>query len=112
MSRPFVARVCHRPNGSSVVVEGEIDLTTAHRFVDAIDEAVRGSSDVEIDLRSTTFMGSVGLHALLDAQLRLAEPIVLVDPSPPMMRLLEVAEVVGVFPVRRNHDRSAAVDTG
>jgi anti-anti-sigma factor len=99
--------VCHGTTSSSVVAEGEIDLLTADRFQLAIEEAVRVSSTVEIDLRDTTFMASVGLHALLAAQMVHARTVVLIDPSPAVVRLLELAEVADRFPVR--HGQAAAV---
>lgn len=106
-ARPFVARIRHGENHSTVEVEGEVDLVTADRFHDAIDEAVRVSLFVDVDLRHVTFMGSVGLQALLDAQVADFPPLVLVEPSPPVVRLLELAEVADLFPVRR--DRPMAI---
>src|SRR5919107_116690 len=44
---------------------GEIDISTATRFVDALRPTLRqGSGDVVIDLADVTFMDSTGVHLL------------------------------------------------
>lgn len=96
----------------TVVVRGEVDLATVDRFATALDTAItagRGSS-IQLDLRDTTFLGSVGLSALLDAHHRLgrlAEAIVVRDPTPAVRRLFDLAGVEHLFTLRTSETRRA-----
>jgi anti-anti-sigma factor len=49
-----------------VAVSGEIDLLTCAAFRDALAEAAdTGSTTIAVDLRRTTFMGSIGIRELV-----------------------------------------------
>lgn len=98
---PFTASVDCRGPSSSVKASGELDLATAPHFEDALDEAARASSVVEVDLRDITYMASEGLRVLLAAQRRLSSQVVLVEPSPAVTRLLELTDLVSHFAVRQ-----------
>jgi anti-sigma B factor antagonist len=51
-----------------VRVAGEVDLATEEDFTEALDEVLAGDSEVVlVDLSGVTFLGSVGLHLLLQA---------------------------------------------
>lgn len=73
-------------------LSGELDLASARelRQVLLFDAAARGT--LRLDLSELTFMDSSGLSAILDhARARNgAGPVVLVDPTPPVARVLEL----------------------
>ena len=57
-----------------VSVAGELDVLTVPRLASTLDEVIRRQQgDVVIDLTGTGFIDSIGLHALLTIQRRLAE---------------------------------------
>ncbi|SDI32963.1 anti-anti-sigma factor [Actinokineospora alba] len=61
------------PGGVVLVVTGELDLGTAPRFEEALEQAQRAESDrVVLDLTAVTFLGSSGLSALVRANARSA----------------------------------------
>jgi anti-sigma B factor antagonist len=89
----------------TVIVRGEVDLATVDRFASALDTAIAagGGGGILLDLRETTFLGSVGLSALLGAHQRLgrlAEAIVVRDPAPAVRRLFDLAGVGHLFTLR------------
>ena len=99
--RAFRANVRLDVDGSAVVVSGEIDAHTAAHLEDAIEHAAEAASTVDLDLSQVSFMGSSGLRALLAARQRGDRRIVLVDPSPVVVSLLQATELDSLFPVRR-----------
>lgn len=50
-----------------VYVAGELDLATASRLRQTLEEAQAYARMVVLDLRELTFMGSAGVHVILDA---------------------------------------------
>jgi anti-sigma B factor antagonist len=61
----------HRDDGMVVLrLEGELDLVTADRVRDRLDEAARSRSDVLLDLSGVEFLDSTGLRLLVSADLR------------------------------------------
>lgn len=57
-----------------VSVAGELDVLTVPRLATTLDDIVRRQDgDVVMDLTRTEFIDSLGLHALLTVQRRLAE---------------------------------------
>ena len=62
---PITASVAHRAGAAVVSVGGEIDLSTAPVFEEAIAEALEANPPVlAIELSDVTFMASVGLRIL------------------------------------------------
>lgn len=56
-------------DGAVVVLEGEIDMSTAPAIADRVQAAVdAGAGDLTVDLAAVTFMDSEGLYALFEAQ--------------------------------------------
>lgn len=86
-----------------VALEGEIDLG---RF-EALDRVLASAASrceavLEIDLSEVTFMDSMGIHLLLRTRERLSEKslrMVVVDPSPTVVHVLEVAGLRDVFEI-------------
>jgi anti-sigma B factor antagonist len=96
----FHARLVAQAPQPTVAVRGFVDLSTAPALAAAIDAAICAGPRIELDLRETTFMDSAGLVVLRDAHVRLGqvrEAIVLVDPSPEVRRILELAGLADLF---------------
>jgi anti-sigma B factor antagonist len=94
-----------RDDGSTLLVlSGEIDMSCAQ----AIQEdglkllAVDGCRALVIDLMDVSFMDSTGLGALIglrNASREMGAPLVLLDPSPRVRRVLEITRLDGVFEI-------------
>jgi anti-sigma B factor antagonist len=88
-----------------VSVTGELDVLTVPRLATALDDIVRrGEGDVVMDLTRAGFIDSLGLHALLTVQRRLAERsrrfTVICDAGPVRhsIELARLTEPLGVVP--------------
>ena len=86
-----------------LTVAGDIDACSAREFADAID-LLSDITDghVWIDMAGVTFIDSTGLHVLLGALARLQPQdrrVELLEPSPVVLRLLELCGVAAHFVV-------------
>jgi len=91
-----------------VVVSGEVDLSTAREFRDALLDAVaRAAADIVVDMRDVGYLDSTGVHALLDAAeaargadvaLRVAHP------QTAVRRVLELSGVTDVVHIEGNSE--------
>jgi anti-anti-sigma factor len=98
---PFEAKVVREHDHGVLVVEGEIDPSTAERFGASIDAALAQSPRIVIDLSAVTFMDSTGIRVLVQ-RIRRAEdgaPLALRDPSVPVSRLLTITGLDRVIPL-------------
>jgi anti-anti-sigma factor len=91
-------------------VSGEIDLDSAPRVADAIDDAL-GDAALEfwLDFSATQFMDSTGVHLLLETQERIrgqSRKLAVICPAGPVRRVLELAGVAQQLPLF--DDRAAA----
>jgi anti-sigma B factor antagonist len=88
--------------GVSIIrVQGDLDLSTVSAF-DAELERQLGSLHLVVELEGCTFIDSSALRALVRAQKRVAETggtLVLVAPSQPARRVLEIATLDRFVPV-------------
>jgi stage II sporulation protein AA (anti-sigma F factor antagonist) len=78
-------------------------MVTAPEFQRVLENAIRGSWRIELDLRETTFMDSTGLAVLVAAhqQLGQAREAILLREPPPMIRtLLDVSGVAELVDIR------------
>jgi anti-sigma B factor antagonist len=84
-----------------VQVRGEVDLATAPLLRAVLDTAVaRRPSRLEVDLSGTTFMDAHALATLAAVRRRLAARhgvLLLRDPSPAVVRLLELTQMTHAF---------------
>jgi anti-anti-sigma factor len=89
-------------DGAVIKLIGELDLETAHVLEDTFVNGPPGA-EVSLDLSELTFMDSSGLRVLLGLR-NLYGQVVLINPSPPVERLLELtlAERADGFAVRRD----------
>ncbi len=81
-------------DGAGIKLTGELDLATAQQLREAL-AAVASASEVVLDLSELTFMDSSGLAVLVSlAGSRNGNgPIVLLDPTPSIERLLAIVEL-------------------
>ena len=95
-----------RDDGSTLfVLSGEVDIACAD---DVRDRGLKllaadGCHTLVIDMMGVSFIDSIGLAApivLRHASGEVGAPLVLLDPSPRVMRVLEITKLNGVFDVR------------
>jgi anti-anti-sigma factor len=77
-----------------IAVSGELDSATAGTLDDAL-VAVR--PPIRVDLAELTFIDSAGLHALLRLHQRPGTVLTVVDASPNVRRLFELAGVAALL---------------
>jgi anti-sigma B factor antagonist len=86
-----------------VQVSGEVDIATAPLLRAVLDTVVaRRPARVEVDLSGTTFLDAGALATLTAVRRRLAARhgvLVLRDPSPVALRLLELTRMTPVFEI-------------
>ena len=77
------------------MVQGELDISNVEQLGDALWAQLRAGSSVVVDLSGLAFMDSQGLRLLLQLALHAEEaglgPVVVVNPSPVVRRVLEIA---------------------
>jgi anti-sigma B factor antagonist len=111
-SVPMNSRVTRADVGRRAVlsVSGEIDMASAPLLAAAVDGVLSdGALELWIDLSSTGFMDSSGLHVLVDARRRLRalnRRFAVICPRGGVRRLFEIAGMIDFLPVY--DDRSAA----
>lgn len=85
-----------RADGLTVLVEGEIDLWTAHRFQAALATARASDAPaIVVDLDRVTFMDSSGLHVLVQCVVAagMRRRITVTRGSPQVQRLFEISGI-------------------
>jgi anti-sigma B factor antagonist len=76
-----------------VAVRGEIDLATAERFGEMIENVILPGARLVIDLSGTRFIDCTGLDVLVHAHARLIDSsgtVIIRSPSSPTKRVLEM----------------------
>ena len=109
----FDARVVHQGTRPTVVVRGDIDLTTGPELAAVLDVAMTPGRRLDLDLRHATFIDSTGVLVLVEAHMRLGqarEAIVLHDTSPAVRRVLGYAGVEDLFTFRSTDPPAPDVD--
>jgi anti-sigma B factor antagonist len=88
----FDVRTVNRNGRAIVFVTGEIDLSVAARFRDALRVAQNESSDVIVDLTEVTFMDARGIDALVGAYKAAKNPsgLRVVAARPSVRRVFEI----------------------
>jgi len=89
----------------TLTVTGEIDLGNAEILYKALTEALAQGAPVIADLSGVGFIDSRGLGALVRARheaVAVAAAPILVIPSDPVARVLELAGAEGILPVYRD----------
>ena len=103
-SAPHFVVDTHRDGTTEVVqVSGEVDIATAPLLRAVLDTVVsRRPTRVVVDLSGTTFLDPHALTTLASARRRLASrhaALVLRDPSPVVLRVLELTGTTHAFPI-------------
>lgn len=84
-----------------LAVTGDLDLSSATRFTEAVEFAVWGTRGAFVlDLTDVEFLDSTGLHALLRARALLARedrPLALLCPPGTARRVLDLAGTLDTF---------------
>ena len=92
---------------ATVHVVGELDLAARDRLMAALSVASAAADRLVIDLSGTTFIDSTGIKALVDVwrfRVNADLELVLREPSPTVMRTLEMAGLADLLPIdRTNH---------
>lgn len=99
----------------ALTVTGEIDLSNAESLYKALTQALAPGSPVIVDLTGVGFIDSRGLGALVRAQheaVQIATAPILLIPSDPVARVLELAGTDGIIPVYRDQAEALAALTG
>jgi anti-sigma B factor antagonist len=94
----------HDAHESVVSVAGELDILTVPRLARTLDDVVRRrQGDLVMDLTRTEFIDSLGLHALLNIQRRLADRsrrlTVICIEAGPVRHAIELARLTDAFGV-------------
>jgi anti-anti-sigma factor len=81
----------------SFIVRGEIDLHTAHLIAEIPVPATGPGSNLTLDVSGVSFIDSIGVWALVNLSRGLATGgrLIIKDPSEPVRRTLEVADLGG-----------------
>ncbi|HEX8632481.1 MAG TPA: STAS domain-containing protein [Catenuloplanes sp.] len=99
-------------NGVVVTLVGEIDFATAGDLMGVVGEVFsqRHPAEVRVDVRAMPFIDSTGLSALISlyrAALAADARLVLVDPAPFLVTLLQITGLVELFPVESSEAGAA-----
>lgn len=91
-------------DGVVVTLVGEVDFGTAGDLMAVVGEIFthRRPAEVRVDVAAMPFIDSTGLSALISlyrAALAAGSRLVLVDPAPFLMTLLQITGLVELFPV-------------
>jgi anti-anti-sigma factor len=77
-----------------VVPHGEVDMATVGRLAAEIDDLVgRGFEAVVLDLRTTTFLDSSGVHMLVEQSARTDARVTLIEGSTQVRRIFDITGV-------------------
>jgi anti-sigma B factor antagonist len=93
-----------------IVVEGELELTTAPRFKQALVKAVEeGKRAIVVDLSRLTFIDSTALGVMVAAQRRMHEDqrLAIVCTHPQVLNVFEITGITESF--RIEPDRAGAL---
>jgi anti-sigma B factor antagonist len=93
-----------RDGASLITVTGDVDLYTSPRMRAAVMKAIpQAKGPVAVDLRAVAYMDSSGVATLIEG-LRAANQknvtFVLLAPSPPVMKVLQLSRLDAVFDIR------------
>ena len=91
---------------SDIRLAGEVDLSSVAQLEEALAAAAVTREPVTIDLAGVTFIDSTGLHAIVRFALSSngQGPVVLRNPPPMAVRLLEIVGVSSMPEIEMRHD--------
>jgi anti-anti-sigma factor len=103
----FDVRLVETDDGAVIVASGEIDLTACDALRRCIEGCCATHQRVVMDLAGVTFIDSTGLNALIWAHRLLGHrpgAVVLRNPGPAVVRVLEIAGLADTFTIERTPD--------
>ena len=110
------------PEAACLALSGRLDAAWSEPVAAALEEAIwLGRPRIELDLRETTFMSSVGIGTILRAVTRfraVGGTLVVVEASDAVREMLRVAKLDGLLGLRaapaaaRPHERARAIGGG
>jgi anti-sigma B factor antagonist len=96
--------VANTTSPTTVVLIGEIDLSTAGRVREAlIAVSNSGETNVVVDMTNVTFMDSTGLSALVSSAKRFRSAggeVALRSPGPSVRKVMEITGLTRVFSIQ------------
>ena len=111
----LTTRVTERALCTVVVVEGELDMSTAGDLTQVLTMAIdAGETNVVLDLASLSFCDSAGLAVMVGAHNRLdalGRRLIVAAPSEAVARVLDLSGVSQVIPMMADPDEACAMIT-
>ncbi len=82
-------------------LSGELDAASSSTLAIALDPLTSRGGDVRLDLAELTFIDSTGIKVLCEATQRLGKRgrVVLINPPPVVLHVLEIAGLAGIFEI-------------
>ena len=99
----------HNGTPGEIVVSGEIDLSVAPLFQEALVAEATGNGAVRVDVAGVTFIDSTGLHALVNARAAVKQ-LVIQRPTKAVLRLLEITGTTELFTIEQYDDATRQND--
>ena len=94
-----------RERGDTILlVRGDVDMATAPRLWESVEQVLPGSERVIVDLREVDFLDSSGLSVFVRAQRRLCHAggaLVLRSPNSKVRRVLDLTGLAQVLTIER-----------
>lgn len=101
---PLRVDISRTPGRAGVRLTGEVDLMTAGRLADVLDDLLdQGCRTVEVDLCGVRFLAAAGLTVLVEAECRFRQRsgrLLLVGPTPACLRLFRLTSLEGMLTIR------------
>lgn len=87
--------------GAELIPDGSIDLVTRQQFIDAGLEVLDEHGSLTLNMKAVDFMDSVGIGAVVELAKKAASlggSFAVVEPSPPVQRVLAVTGLSDAWP--------------
>jgi len=100
---PLKLDTVERDTAIVILVEGEVDLNSSPELRTAILKAPSKASVVAVDLSAVAYMDSSGVATLVEGLKNAGQnngAFVLLSPSPPVMKVLQLSRLDSVFDIR------------
>jgi len=101
-----------KPGAVRLDVQGQLDISAASAFAEALTHAMRLRRPVEIDLGKIDFIDGSGLSMLMDAQSRaqrVGHELMIIDASRCVCRLIEITDTADCLPPLSSRQESHRV---
>jgi anti-sigma B factor antagonist len=110
--QPLAVKRASRDGVELVLVEGELDIATAPRLINVLNQVVQDAlRSVVVDLSAVGFMDSTGLALLINAHRRLTrrrKGFAVVCPPGPLRRVFEITDMIDTLHVSPDWETATA----